>query len=197
MSALSSAAAPADRETHWAWEPPGIIFHCATALAVLAAFDANSRGAFLMAASTQMAWFLLAGIWLVRFVGAASTKRLRLPVLHWIRWMAVPLVLGVAFLLTQTSVPSDVRFSVSRGAMNQAAAEVMAGGSTNRSWIGLYPAERVERIANGMRFIVAGSGFIDQVGFAYSTDAHPAGTDGIDKYEPLGDGWWTWVERFE
>jgi hypothetical protein len=149
-----------------------------------------------MAAPAQLAWFLLAAIWLIRFIGAAWTKRLRSPVLHWIRWMTIPFVLGAVFLLTQTTVPSDVRLSLSREAMDQAATEVMGGGSTDRSWIGLYPAERVERIANGMRFIIPGSGFIDQVGLAYSTDDFPAGTDGTDEYSPLGGGWWTWIERF-
>ncbi len=164
---------------------------------VLAGLDADSRGSFLMAVQALLAWFLMAGIWLIRFFfGAAWTKRLRLPILHWIRWMAIPLVLGAVFLLTETSVPSDVRLSLSRQAMDQAAAEVMAGGSTDRSWIGLYPAERVERITNGMRFAIAGSGFIDQLGLAYSTDDYPAGTYGTDEYSPLGGGWWTWVERF-
>ncbi len=143
-----------------------------------------------------MLWFLLAGVWIVRLVGAAMADRLRFGVGEWIRWLGVPLILGVVFLLTRTSVPFDVRLSMSRDAMNQAAIEIMAGGGTDREWIGLYPVERVERTPNGMRFLVAGGGFIDRWGFAYSTDGPPANVDGNDSYEHLDGAWWIWTDRF-
>jgi hypothetical protein len=165
-------------------------------MAVVITLDANSRGAYPMAVVAFYAWLLLAAGWLVRFVGAGLTRRLHLPVAHWLRWLAIPTVLGATLLLTQTSLPHDVRFSLSRGAMDEAAGAVMAGGSTDLGWIGLYPVERMERVSNGMRFLVSGSGFIDRAGFAYSPTGRPDGIDGTDDYEPLVGGWWAWVERF-
>jgi hypothetical protein len=58
------------------------------------------------------------------------------------------------------------------------------------------PLRRVERIPNGMRFTVAGGGFIDGWGFAYSTDETPANAAGNDEYEHLDGGWWIWTDRF-
>lgn len=143
------------------------------------------------------AWAFVALVWLIRFLGAAWSKRLPFPATHWVRWLVIPVAMGLVFLWTRTDGPSGVRLALSRGAMDQAAAEVMAGGSTDRAWIGLYPVEHVERIGNGMRFLISGSGFIDQVGMAYSTDGEPHGIDGTDEYRPIGGGWWTWVQLFD
>lgn len=73
----------------------------------------------------------------------------------WTDGLGVPLILGVVYVLARTTVPFDVLLSLSRDGMNQAAVEIMARGSTDRSWIGLYPIGRVEWIPNGMRFTVA------------------------------------------
>jgi hypothetical protein len=180
----------------WTWGPPGVLFFLGTGIAALVALDANSRQAFVSALEVQVVWALLALLWLIRFVGALWSKRLRLQMRHVLRWLLIPAVLAVVFLYTRTDEPYDLRLSLSRDGMNEAATEVMAGGSTDRGWIGLFPVERVERISNGMRFLIAGSGFIDGIGLAYSTDSQPDGIEGTDEYEPIGDGWWRWVERF-
>jgi hypothetical protein len=192
----ASLAVSAGSVRRWTWGPPGILFFLGAGVAVLAALDASSRQAFSMAVMAQVAWALVALIWLIRFAGALWSKRLRLPAMDWLRWLAIPAVLALVFLYTSTDAPFNLRLSLSRGAMNQAAIEVVAGGSTDRGWIGLYPVQRVERIANGMRFLIADSGFIDRVGLAYSTSAQPDGITGTDEYQSLGDGWWLWVERF-
>lgn len=190
------ASAPARLESDGRFGPPGILFYLATVGALVLGVDANSRGAFSMAMLALGAWALVALVWLIRFLGAASSRRLRLPAVHWLRWLVIPVAMGIVFLWTQTDGPSDARLALSRGAMDQSAAEVMAGGSTDRGWIGLYPVERVEQIGNGMRFLIADSGFIDRVGLAYSTDAQPDGIDGTDEYQPIDGGWWWWVQRF-
>ena len=150
----------------------------------------------MLALEAQALWTLMALIWLVRFVGAVWSRRLRLPPAHWIRWLAIPTIMALVFMYTRTEEPFNLRLSLSRDGMNQAAAEVMAGGSTDRGWIGLYPVQQVERIKHGMRFLIADAGFIDRVGLAFSTDSSPEGVEGTDEYEPIGDGWWWWVERF-
>jgi hypothetical protein len=119
-----------------------------------------------------------------------------MPLRQLLGWLAIPLAFAVAVRLTETSIPSHVRLALSRGAMDQAAAEVVAGGSTDRGWIGLYPAEHVERTANGMRFLIPGAGFIDEVGMAWSASGEPAGVEGTDEYQPLEGGWWRWISKF-
>jgi hypothetical protein len=180
----------------WSWGPPGIWLFLATAAAILLAVDANSLGALMESEIALAVSAFVAGVWLIRFVAAAWMRGLRLPISHWIRWLAIPIAFAVAVGLTRTSIPTDVRFAISRGAMDQAAAEIMAGGSTDRGWIGLYPAEHVERTANGIRFIVPGAGFIDQVGMAWSASGEPAGVEGTDVYSRLEGDWWTWVAKF-
>jgi hypothetical protein len=199
MAVGTAATSPTTGSRHaryWLWRPPGILFFAATAFAVFVGLWVSSIQSFGGLHFTMVLWFSLAGIWVARFTGATLTARLRFSLAEWVRWLAVPVILGSVFLLTRTSVPFDVRLSLSRGAMDQAAAEIMAGGSTDRDWIGLYAVERVEQIPNGMRFVVAGGGFIDGWGFAYSTDGAPANVDGNDDYEHLDGNWWIWTDRF-
>jgi hypothetical protein len=192
----ASRVAPEDRIDPWAWSPPGRWLFLATACAVLLALDANSRESYSASIMALPVCLLVAGVWLVRFLHAAWSKRLDLPGAEWLRWLAIPAIFFVALRLTETTIPYDVRLTVSRGAMDQAAAEVIAGGSTNRGWIGLYPAESVERTSNGMRFLIADSGFFDRIGLAYAVSGEPAGIDGTDEYQPLDGGWWRWVSKF-
>jgi len=162
----------------------------------LLALDANSRESYSASIMALPVCLLVTGVWLVRFLHAAWSNRLDLPGAEWLRWLAIPAIFFVALRLTETTIPFDIRLAVSRGAMDQAAAEVMAGASTNREWIGLYPAESVERTSNGMRFLIADSGFFDRIGLAYAPSGEPAGIDGTDEYQPLDGGWWRWVSKF-
>ena len=136
-------------------------------------------------------------VWLGRFVAALGVNHLRLPVRVWLRWIAVPAVLAFVFVLCRTDIPYDVRLALSRAAMDQAAAEVMAGGSSEPRWIGLYPAESVERIPDGTRFLIDGAGFINGVGFAYSANgSRPADVDGSSLYQRIDGDWWLWIAEF-
>jgi hypothetical protein len=196
VGTASPVASPTSPSRRWLWSPPGVLFFLGTAVAILAALDANSRASFGMILVAQMLWLVVAGIWVVRFLGAAWTKRLRFPMSHWVRWLVVPAAFGFVFVLTDLDVPYEVRLALSRDAMNEAAADVMAGGTTDRTWIGLYPVERVEQIPHGMRFLIAGSGMINRMGFAYSTAGRPAEVDGNEDYARFDGNWWIWVDEF-
>jgi hypothetical protein len=181
--------------------PPGVLFYLATAVAILIALDANSRASLKMLFFAFPIWVLLGATWTFWFVGLAWTRRLRFPVGHWVRWIGVPLALGLVFVLTRYNIPFDARLAASRGAMDQIAAEVMAGGSTDRGWIGLYPVEHIERIPNGMRFLIDDSG-LGSVGFAYAPAGKPLSDDEdplwcCDSYVPLGGGWWLWYQEWD
>jgi hypothetical protein len=191
------------RPSRWRVSPPGVLFYLATATAIVIALDASSRGSlgtYLIAAPI---WFVIAAAWLVRFGMAAARTRLRMPTAHWTRWLMIPVAMGLAFLVTRTDVLFDTRLALSRGAMDQMAADVMAGGSADRGWVGLYDVGEVERTANGLRFVIDDSGLY-RLGFAYSPDGEPRLTQ--DNYsplwtgatfEPVGGGWWLWSEAWD
>jgi hypothetical protein len=125
-----------------------------------------------------------------------------LPISHWIRWLAVPIVMGLALLVMRADVLFDIRFSLSRGAMDQMAADVMAGGPMERGWVGLYGVGELERLDKGFRFQVA-EGILGRQGFAYALDGEPGQRLEQDPlwtnawHEPLGGGWWLWAESWD
>lgn len=183
--------------------PPGVLFYLATAIAIFLAIDANSRDSFSTFLLAAPIWLVLAGIWSIRFALAAAQARLRLPLAHWIRWLAIPIVMSLVVLVTRTDVLFDVRLELSRDAMDQMVAEVMAGGSLERGWVGLYSVDGVERLENGLRFVVDDSGLYRH-GFAYAPTGEPAqstlenfGVWSSASHEPLGGGWWLWTESWD
>jgi hypothetical protein len=190
----SSSRAP----RRWLLRPPGVLFYLAVGFAVAEGIWVSSIQSFGGLMFTMLLWYLLAAIWAARAVGAAIATRLRFARAEWIRWLGVPLIMGVTYFWTQTGAPFDLRLAWSRTAMDQVAAEVMAGGTTDRDWIGLWPAEDVERLPGGMRFIVADCGLADRCGFAYSASGSISGIDpdNPNDYERLDEHWFTWTDRF-
>jgi hypothetical protein len=186
---------------HRALRPPGIVFYLAVGLAVLVGIDASSLRSFGGRLLTEMIWWPLAAIWGVRLLGAAYVARLRFRVAEWVRWLGAPLILGAVYVWTQSGDgPFATRLALSRSAMDQAAAEIIAGGSTDRDWIGLWPVLYAERLRGGMRFEVSGCGFIDGCGFAYSTSGSRTDItdpEETDTYEHLDGNWFFWTSPFD
>ena len=60
------------KPSRWLAGPPGILFYLATACACLFALDANSRGSLVGLLIVAPVWLVIAGVWLVRFVAAAT-----------------------------------------------------------------------------------------------------------------------------
>jgi hypothetical protein len=190
--------APAGLLRHWLWRPPGVLFYLAVGSAVVAATWFSSLQDFGGAVITQLLWGLLAAIWGVRLVGTLLTTGVDRSVAVWTRWLAVPLILGAVFAWTRVEGPFDLRLLLSRAAMDEAAIEIIDGGSTERGWIGLWPVQDVERLPGGMRFIVSGCGFIDRCGFAYLTNGSsgPGASVSEDRYEQLEGNWFMWTKSF-
>jgi len=194
--ARNTRIASADGAAHPA---PGRWFFLATAFAIVAALDTTSRFSFGLFLPTAIMWCVLAAIWLVRFIAAAGATRREFRLSYWVRWLAIPVALGLVFVACAYRLPIHARFALSESALDQVAAEVAAGGSLDRGWIGLYPVERVERTDDGMRFIIGGlfgSGLFDPIGFAYSTDAEPPNIGREDIYERFAGSWWLWQESW-
>ena len=179
--------------------PPGWLFYAVIAASVVLAVWVSSLGDFILLIGAMYLGIALAAVWGLRLIGAAVSARLRFSSAEWIRWIAVPLVLGVTSFWILADGPFHLRFSLSKTAMDQTAAAVIAGGRTDAGWIGLWPVEQVERRPDGMRFIVSGCGLIDRCGFAYTIDGRQPETLPSDEdasYEPVDDHWFVWVDRF-
>jgi hypothetical protein len=182
--------------------PPGFVFYVATAIAIVMGIDASSRDSFSTFLLAAPIWLILAGIWAIRFAAATAQSRLDLPIAHWVRWLIVPVVMGFVFFVTRTDALFDARLALSRGAMDQMAAEVMSGGSMERGWVGLYNVGDVERLDNGLRFVVD-EGLLSRFGFAFAPEGEPAQRSDDDPlwteawHESLGGGWWLWTESWD
>ena len=193
---IDRPAAHATTLPSWLVRPPGLLFWLATTFAIFLALDANSLQSFANALFAQLLWAILALIWVIRFATASFDRRLRLRPSEWLRWLAIPAVFGLVFLVTRTDIPQEVRFALSREQLDRRAVEVMDGGATGDGWVGLYPAKGIERIPNGMRFRIEGGGFIDRLGLAYSTEGRPPNVDGLSRYKRIEGNWWIWIAEF-
>lgn len=167
-----------------------------TLVAIGVWFEASTRDAFVGLLVASVIVGLVGLVWLIRFVAALVKTRGRMGG-SWLRWLIVPALLLGAQVLDSIDAPFEIRMALSRPAMDQAAAEIMAGGSTDRTWIGLWPVSLVEPTADGIRFVIAASGFLDQVGMVYSPSGMPADPDGQVEYRDLGGGWWQYTEPWD
>jgi hypothetical protein len=165
----------------------------ATLVAIGVWFEASTRDAFVGLLVASVLVGLVGLVWLIRFVAALVKTRGRMGG-SWFRWLIVPaLLLGAQVL----DAPFEIRMALSRPAMDQAAAEIIAGGSTDRSWIGLWPVSLVEPTADGISFVIAASGFLDQVGMVYSPSGMPADSGDEVEYRDLGGGWWRYTDSWD
>jgi hypothetical protein len=183
--------------------PPGRLFYLVTLGAILLALYTNSAGSFLLLMLTAPIWLGLALIWLVRFGWAVRGNRGRMSLAHWAGWLAIPLALGLVFGITRTDAVIQARFDISRDALDQMAAEVVAGGSLDRGWVGLYDVGTAERTANGFWFVISDDG-LGRWGLAYSTTGEPNESEA--NYSPLWSGawfhhldgpWWTFTQEWD
>jgi hypothetical protein len=167
------------------------------------ALDAASRSSFFAMMIAVPLWLLLAAVWATRLAATVTGGGLRMSAAAWARWLLVPAAMGTAFALSLSDVPFEVRLALSRDAIDQMAADVMAGGSTERGVVGLYIVGHVETTANGIRFVLEDCG-LSRHGLAYATDGEPRLTD--DNYSPLwtsplfhpvGANWWLWSEGWD
>lgn len=140
------------------------------------------------------AWAIVCVAWLVRAGVAVLLVRRR--VISW-RWAMTPIAAVVAVLVVTTDASFEVRYRLSRPAMDDVATDVVGGQrqATTISRIGLWRVERVERIQGGMRFLVRGTGFLDPYGFAFSPTGRPPAI-GEDFYEHLDGPWYVWRESW-
>ena len=175
--------------------PGSLATLAASGAASLIALDASSRHSLLQGAVALWIGLALLAVCVFGILRARS-RRTTGQAGNATSWAMALGLLVLSYALSITDLPADVRFALSRSALDRAASDVMAGRPVPTGWIGLYPIENVERTPHGMRFLVSGAGFLDRFGYAYSERGEPPNVTGLDEYEAVGDGWWAWVERF-
>jgi hypothetical protein len=87
-----------------------------------------------------LAWFVVLLAWLFRvMVSAAGSRGAAHPVRAFVSWGLAPLLFAGAAVLVFGGYAFDARFELSRGALDQAAQDALAGHAPGAGWIGLYP----------------------------------------------------------
>jgi hypothetical protein len=150
---------------------------------------------FFVSITVVWIWVLLAFLWIGRF-GYLLVRR-RPGNREIAAWLALPVVVLAAAVAVATDAPMKVRFELSQPAMDQAARDVLARkrDPAGIDRIGLWEVDRAERVDGTFRFLVAESGFLDPVGFAYSPRGEPPYV-GEDSYWHLEGPWWVWEESW-
>ncbi len=175
--------------------PMGRVFNGAIGvMAAVTLLAFSPPGGYFLAIIVLFWVWLVAGItWLARFIWIVLVRRTKG---RWASWFFAPVVVTVSALAIHLNGPFLVRFQLSEPAMTRFAKQALVQQApTTPGRIGLWEVGRVETFDGGVRFTVAGAGFIDEDGFAYSPGARPP-TRGDDSYEHLDGPWYLWHSSF-
>lgn len=118
-------------------------------------------------------WIILGLCWFVRQVGSWTvmvrhgTPPTAEPTLA--RWATAPLIAGLSILVGYSGLPETAALWLSRPAMDRLAAERLRTGAAlpTRAWVGLFPAESIQVVPGGVRFLIRGTGVLGREGYAY------------------------------
>lgn len=184
--------------------PPGKFSKWMTLLpsAALIISQAYPEGVFMLDILGFFGWFLLLAWWLVRLIiwcvaslitGFEHHRPGTAPA-----WAKTPLIFAILIVCIFLRLPLYATFLVSLPSMSRIAQQsVNSGAPPKMSWIGIYPVERIEVIAGGMRFIVSGTGFMNQGALPTVQTDHPSASGKIITVlcsgrgmsgKPVGDG---------
>lgn len=199
---IEYASAADDHESAWArWarKPVGWPLHGAVlvaSLSILIAMAAPQGWSTPFLWGVVM-WLAIGACWLMRAVLAlgyswcdrTGPSRSR-------HWFVAPVSLVVLIGLCLLEIPLYTAFALSRPAMNRVAHQITTSpaAAPAPTWIGLFPAEEIERTPFGMQFTVRGLGSIsaDRGGFAWSPNGPPKMEDA--RCTHLGGAWYVWRE---
>lgn len=178
--------------------PPGIPFYLAITVVAALALDAVSSWAFLSGIAALALGGVLGLLWSIRFLTA-----LRQPadpdLAGWIRWLGVPTIGIMVVAAGVSGTATQVRFDLSRGAMDRLADDVAAGlVDDHDGWVGAFPVMGAEAWDGSIRVYVRG-GFLTIAGFERFDDPGHGGraeSDCACTSRALGGGWWAFTEDF-
>lgn len=158
--------------------------------------EGASRACWDAVFATAVPLLVLGLLWFIRF-GFAALQALThqdasMSGRTLVRWLVVPALVVATGAVVVADLPFQVRLALGRPAMDRDATEILAGGSTDRTSIGPFPAENIEVVEGTVRFEIAGSGLIAPVGLAYAPVAPPTDPTGEIVFVDVGGGWWDW-----
>ncbi|MBT2233847.1 hypothetical protein [Nonomuraea sp. NEAU-A123] len=202
MSETTTAPPPLPELTRVLIGPPGWVLHSLVALAgliILNDYSLPGGGGFIglllglaIALCTVIVWTARFGVGLLRSDGRPRLRR------HWPRWLTAP-IMGVAVIgLVYFDVPSTARFALSESSLEDFARTVASQAEETEigdTWVGLYPLTSIEPNEGGARFLVSGTGFLDQYGFAWSPKGPPP-EESHTGYTHMDGPWYLWVSKF-
>lgn len=119
---------------------------------------------------------------------------------RWLRFLLAPLFIVVCSGAVCAGLPFRVRFALSKADLQRYAEEVTKSpppwGLARPVSVGLFEVEEVRVLPNGIvRMTTTACGVVDSCGVVYSPRGPPP-SDGGDRYNEIGDGWWCWYNRF-
>lgn len=184
--------------------PPGRLLEIATAIASLLMLYALTAPRICIIAILLFIPLLLgcALLWVMHLMIAAIVRLVRKDSLsglakQWRRYLVVPAIIALILLLGWLDIPDRLRFKLSQSAMDRLAQQVMADPNTAYpdQWVGLYYAQDIEALPNGVRFLISDGCGWDVLGFAYGRDGEPmvVGDEDDDYYEEYNGDWYLWM----
>lgn len=192
---MSDAGDESRREPDQRAYVPGPFSYAITALATAGSLYSTSLPGWNvgLAAIAFAACLSCGAAWGILFVAATAQSRGRFERTAAARWLGVPLVLLLCALAVTSGQGLNVRFALSRSALDQAVASEESGTTPSPGWIGLFPVASVGRLGGpGAVFVdVDGTGFLN-CGFLHKADGRP---EIADLGQEVSDGWWVWCPK--
>lgn len=190
-----TADSPADGGRRWFAGPPGWVFGALLVANVgLTVVAYAAPGRFLTAWLTCAAGWIVLGLSAVARAGLtvaqSGVRGLRTGLL---RWAAVGVVIVATAAAVFTAVPLRAGLQLAKADMIAFAED---SGAEVLLWAGPYPVTRADHLPDGgARFLISGTGLLDQSGFAYVPEGVPPRIS-EDTYRHLGGAWYVWTESW-
>lgn len=171
-----------------------MIFAVANALLMLWACSYPGGAVFTFFGSLCL-WLLIGGWWAVRFLmlmqSIVRSREDAYEFRHgWKGWFVAPGVVVLTLALLLVRAPLLLRFGLSRGAFERAAAAQLRGDRVApHSWIGLYGV-RFTGKDDGRVYFTTGGWIFDEDGFVFAPDGPPPNAWPLST-RPLGGAWHT------
>ena len=184
----------------WLMTPVGWPLHIATVLSgilTLIAYSVPGKHSVYLALAI-LGWIFVGGVWferMVLFVILESIHKLHNKEYSrfYLRWAVAPVIFLFVLLTIATEIPQTVTYKLSQSSMNQLAKEVMAAPSGSKfqtRYVGCYKAAKIEQLSNGMRFEIAGAGFLSRVWLCYCPDGQLPELPAIIRSEHFDGDWY-------
>jgi len=149
---------------------------------------------FFLLLPLALLWLACAGVWIALVVQDVRSRRPS------VLTLVAPLVVIATAALMVTDIPLQVRFDLSRGAMQEAVDTMPSGDDMvlGPGLVGTYVIRSMERVEGGVLLgETIGDSPINDAGFAYLPDGPTPelenGSFESPQWHDLGGGWWSWT----